>query len=70
MRKMSPDDDDRIEDFLNRHGGPGPRGPRQGERAGGSEGWSEIYAADGYTLRCDWSQMGSRLELKYSEKPP
>lgn len=70
MKKMSPDGDDRIEDFLNRHGGPGPRGPREGERAGGLEGWSEIYAADGYTLRCDWSQLGSLLELKYSEKPP
>jgi hypothetical protein len=70
MKKMSPDDDDRIEDFLNRHGGPGPRGPREGERSCGQEGWSEIYAADGYTLRCDWSQLGSLLELKYFEKPP
>jgi hypothetical protein len=70
MKKMSPDDDERIEDFRKRHGGPGQRTPREGEGSGGLEGWSEVYAADGYTLRCDWSQMGSRLELKYAEKPP
>lgn len=70
MKKMSSDNDERIEDFLRRHGGPCQRAPREGERAGGLEGWSEIYSADGYTLRCDWTQMGSRLELTYAEKPP
>jgi hypothetical protein len=33
-------------------------------------GWSEVYAADGYRLRCDWSRMGSREEMKFSEIAP
>jgi hypothetical protein len=65
----SPDGEDRVEDFLARHGGPST--PPQ--HCAGSEddirGWSEVYAADGYTLRCDWSQMGSRKEMTFSEIP-
>jgi hypothetical protein len=65
----SPDSQDRIRDFLGRHGGPGlPR--RQATDPGGDRGWYEIYAGDGYRLRCDWSRMGGREELKFSEIGP
>ena len=65
----SPDSEDRIRDFMDRHGGPGsPR--RQAIDPAGYRGWYEIYAADGYRLRCDWSRSGSREELKFSEIGP
>jgi hypothetical protein len=63
---ISPDSQDRIRDFLDRHGGPGaPR--RAGTQASGYSGWYEIYAADGYCLRCEWSRTGTREELKFFE---
>ncbi len=67
---VSPDRAERIEDFLARHGGAGARAPRSEDTTRGSQGWSEIYAADGYTLRCEWSRFGSKEEMKYSEIPP
>jgi hypothetical protein len=66
---VSPDSQDRIRDFMDRHGGPGsPR--RQATEPAGDRGWYEIYAADGYRLRCDWSRLGGREELKFSEIGP
>ncbi len=66
---VSPDSRDRIEDFISRHGGTGaPR--RQAIDPAGYRGWYEIYAADGYRLRCDWSRMGGREELKFAEIGP
>jgi len=66
---VSSDSEDRIRDFMDRHGGPGsPR--RQATDPGGYRGWYEIYAADGYRLRCDWSRSGSREELQFSEIGP
>jgi hypothetical protein len=66
---VSPDSEDRIRDFMDRHGGPGsPR--RQATEPAGDRGWYEIYAADGYRLRCDWSRLGGREELKFSEIGP
>jgi hypothetical protein len=67
---VSPDRQDRVNDFLARHGGPGPAPLREGELAAGLSGWSEVSAADGYTLRCEWSRMGSKEEMKFSEIPP
>jgi hypothetical protein len=66
----SPDDNDRIMDFWNRHGGPSTRLREQGETESGTKGWWEAYAVDGYILRCDWSTMGSRREMRYIERPP
>jgi hypothetical protein len=66
----SPDRDDRIEDFLARHGGRSAKAVRNAESQGGTVGWSEVYASDGYTLRCDWSSFGSREEMTYSEIAP
>ena len=65
----SPDHEDRLRDFFARHGGPGERARREGG-SGDVQGWSEAYAKDGYTLRCDWSIMGTRHEMRYSESAP
>lgn len=67
---VSPDREERIEEFLARHGGPGATPKREGRNASGIGGWYEVPAADGYRLRCEWSRMGSREELKFSEVAP
>jgi hypothetical protein len=67
---ISVDGEDRIADFLSRHGGPANRQEREGDMALHSRGWSEVYAADGYKLRCDWSRMGSMTKMSFAEIPP
>jgi hypothetical protein len=66
----SIDDDSRMRDFLARHGGAFAASPRRGETVKGMEGWSEVYAIDGYVLRCDWSKQGDRTEMRYEERLP
>ncbi len=66
----SSDSSDRIQEFLARHGGPAARKGDAGDVVAGISGWSEVYAADGYVLRCDWSRMGERQEMQFSEHPP
>jgi hypothetical protein len=68
--ETSPDRTERINDFLARHGGAGSKAPRAEETAPGVQGWSEVYASDGYILRCEWSRFGSSEDMKYSEIPP
>jgi hypothetical protein len=70
MDNSSPDHDERLIDFFARHGGASARVMRQGQSSGGVQGWSEVYANDGYALRCEWSTFGSREEMKYSELAP
>ena len=65
-----PDHEDRLKDFFARHGGPSDLASREGESAQGTQGWSEVYARDGYTLRVDWLAMGTREEMQYMEIPP
>jgi hypothetical protein len=67
---VSPDHAERIQDFLARHGGQGARAGRAEEIAPDVQGWSEVYAADGYTLRCEWSRFGTHDDMKYSEIAP
>lgn len=67
---VTPDSQERIEDFLARHGGPGPTPKREERIPPGDAGWYEVYAADGYRLRCDWSRIGGLEELKFSELAP
>jgi hypothetical protein len=66
---VSPDREDRIREFLARHGGAGAA-RKTGEDRSGLRGWYEIYAADGHALRCDWTRSGSGAELRYSEIAP
>lgn len=66
----SPDSEERIRDFLARHGGHGNLPRRQGEDERGVGGWYEIFASDGYRLRCEWSQTGGRAESRYIEISP
>ena len=69
MKNESPDHAERLRDFFARHGGPGGP-PSEGEDPGGQRGWSEEYAHDGHVLRCDWSRMGGREEMAYTERGP
>jgi hypothetical protein len=66
----SSDGSDRIQEFLSRHGGSANRKANGATDPSGLGGWSEVYAADGYTLRCDWSRMGDRQEMIFTETPP
>ena len=70
MTHASLDHEERIQDFFARHAGAGAQPMRQGQSEGGLKGWSEVYAGDGYALRCDWSTVGTLEEMKYSEIPP
>ena len=67
---VSPDHAERIREFLGRHGGPGAAPPRSEELDPGVRGWSEVTAADGYRLRCDWTRSGSREDMRFSELAP
>jgi hypothetical protein len=66
----TPDGADRVADFLARHGGASQRSATAETHNAGLAGRSQIYAADGYTLRCDWSQTGNQKELNFTEIPP
>jgi hypothetical protein len=65
-----PDSSERTEDFLRRHGGAGTPPGDAGDIVPGVSGWTEVYAADGHTLRCEWSRFGSHHELRFIERPP
>lgn len=67
---VSPDHAERVRDFLARHGGRGAEPPRSAELEPGVRGWSEVCAADGYRLRCDWTRSGSREDMRFSEIAP
>jgi hypothetical protein len=67
---FSVDEEDRVREFLARHGGPGSDEERRGDLDYGSRRWSEVYAADGYTLRCEWSKVGSEVQMKFIEIAP
>jgi hypothetical protein len=67
---VSPDREDRIKDFLARHGGAGSSPMREERTSSGDGGWYEVCAADGYKLHCEWSRVGGREEIKFSELAP
>jgi hypothetical protein len=64
---ISSDNEERLRDFLTRHGGPSGDPPHHAETERGTSGWSEAYAKDGYTLRCDWSRVGRKVEMQFVE---
>jgi hypothetical protein len=68
--RWSTDHEDRVEDFMKRHGGPAPGARRQGCIEAGYRGWSEICAADGYVLRTEWSRSELRATINVSELAP
>jgi hypothetical protein len=68
--RLSADHQQRIHDFMQRHGGPAPSPRRQGRLDAGYRGWSEIYAADGYVLRTEWSRSELRATLNVAEFLP
>lgn len=67
---QSIDGEERLRDFYARHGGAGLRVEREGDMARHTKGWSEVYAADGYKLRCEWRKVGERIEMSFAELPP
>jgi hypothetical protein len=64
-------DKQRIVDFLDRHGGPAADVEHEADRLPGESGWSEVHAADGHRLRCDWSAPSSeQQQMSFREIPP
>ena len=70
MGDGSPDREERIQEFLARHGGTSATAMQEEKNPAGDAGWYEVHAADGYRLRCEWSRIGSREELKFLELAP
>jgi hypothetical protein len=67
---LSIDGEERVLGFLARHGGAATDQEHEGERYEGSSGWSEVHAADGYRLRCEWSLLGSERKMNFVEIAP
>jgi len=67
---ISIDGEERVRDFLARHGGAAPDVEHEGDRDEKTSGWSEVHAADGYRLRCEWSALGSERHMSFVEIAP
>jgi hypothetical protein len=67
---LSIDGKERVRDFLTRHGGVAPDAEHEGEQFEGTSGWSEVRAADGYRLRCEWTLRGSERNMSFVEISP
>jgi len=67
---MSVDGSGRVREFLARHGGAAPDVEREGDWFEGTSGWSEVHAADGYRLRCEWSVLGCERHMSIVEIAP
>ena len=67
---VSIDGKDRILDFLARHGGAAADMEHEGDGIAGASGWSEVHAADGYRLRCEWSALGAGRHMSFVEIAP
>jgi hypothetical protein len=67
---LSIDGTSRVRDFLARHGGPAPDVEHEADCDDGAAGWSEVHAADGYRLRCEWSLVGSERRMSFAEIHP
>jgi hypothetical protein len=71
-----PDDDvyleldfeDRVHDFLHRHGDPAPALRRSESLDRGFRGWTEVTARDGCVLRIEWSRSALRFTLVATER--
>ncbi len=67
---FSLDHGDRVAEFMRRHGGPTDIASRNARMESGCQGWSEIYAADGYVLRVEWSRFELRRTMRVFELRP
>jgi hypothetical protein len=67
---LSIDGRERVRDFLDRHGGPARDVEHEGDRDEKTSGWSNVHAADGYRLRCEWSALGSERRMSFVEIAP
>jgi len=67
---LSNDGSDRVRDFLARHGGAAPDVEHEADCNEDTSGWSEVHAADGYRLRCEWSMIGSERTMHFLEITP
>jgi hypothetical protein len=68
---VNVDGEHRIVDFLKRHGGAAHDVEHEADRFAGESGWSEVHAADGYRLRCEWSVFGSEgRQMSFVEIAP
>jgi hypothetical protein len=67
---LSIDGRNRIVEFLNRHGGAAPDAEHESDYCSGESGWSEVHAADGYRLRCEWTALGTEREMSFIEIAP
>jgi hypothetical protein len=66
---MVPGDDDRLADFLARHGGRALVSERAADGELHTRGWWEVQAADGHKLRCEWSKAGTMTHMNFTEIP-
>ena len=68
---VDADGRERIASFLKRHGGAATDAEHEGDRFAGESGWSEVHAADGFRLRCEWSVFGSEeRQMSFVEIAP
>jgi hypothetical protein len=68
---VDADGKERIAAFLKRHGGAAPDVEHEADRLAGESGWSEVHAADGHRLRCEWSVFGSEeRQMSFVEIAP
>jgi hypothetical protein len=62
------DVEDRVRDFLHRHGDAGPAMRRSESLDQGLRGWTEVTARDGGVLRIEWSKSALRFTLVATER--
>jgi hypothetical protein len=65
---LHSDVEDRVQEFLLRHGGSAPVDRQSGAFDHGLRGWTEIRARDGYVLRIEWSKSSLRSTLVATER--
>lgn len=71
LEEISVDHHERVGEFKRRHGGLIDSASRNERVESGCGGWSEIYAADGYVLRVEWSRSEMRGAMRVFEfRPP
>jgi hypothetical protein len=68
--QMPTDFEDRVKEFLHRHGDQLPSTRTEGALDHGLRGWMEIQSRDGYVLRIEWSKSALRSAFVATERGP